>query len=45
MTEGNNQPARIKFDPISRWERLTGQKAEVIEDAADENVGTTANEY
>ena len=30
---------------ISRWEKLTGQKAEVIgeERDADENAGTTAN--
>ncbi len=29
---------------ISRWEKLTGQKAEVVEEgAADENTGTAAN--
>jgi DNA modification methylase len=29
---------------ISRWEELTGQKAEVMEEgAADENTGTAAN--
>jgi DNA modification methylase len=29
---------------ISRWEKLTGQKAEVIEEGvADEDAGTTAN--